>query len=307
MTLRVNVNIGGSNQPALLIRRGRKNSRVYFEGNDNGILIPTTCIEDIPPINVPTTPLHRLYYDVKSAHGLNSFDTIKQRCGETPDEAHEYLMQRFEESVSLCRGYRNLEPFYPPGSRSGKHRNRDNYAHLLVSMLEHSKYAVTGFDCSYVDREISCLRTTNANLLGDQGSDPRLCSMDILLCRDETAIPVITEVKAAGDKGPAYALVQLLKYAAEMGSKHQGKRLKQFFPRFNNPGVRPCHLEIQAIFEKTRPGKSGELSWTEGVSRRMMNDQFFHQRIQRVMFRHAEIQRSKSRVEFCDLFEAVPP
>jgi hypothetical protein len=87
----------------------------------------------------------------------------------------------------------------------------------------------------YVDREISPLRTT-----GNGRSARR--SLDLLLLNANDRLPIVAELKIAGDKPSYFALVLILALAADLITQPQLRRLDTHYPGagFVWPESGPC-------------------------------------------------------------------
>ncbi len=142
----------------------------------------------------------------------------------------------FAESVAQFSSYVNDEPFYPaerPPLVPGDLSRTENLACLLERAGEASVPAAPALGFRYVDREVVPARTFQSVLYSNGQSRTQFVRFDLLLSSD---VPILAEVKIAGDSTAFSALAQLLTAAAELVTPSQRQRLyKQYGNRLPWP------------------------------------------------------------------------
>jgi hypothetical protein len=222
---------------------------------------------------LPPTQL-RGYYDALHALKEQEQTALAELHAEDPAR----LIARFAHSVKTVADYPAITiPFHGERSKAWLEKagqdvtSTSTFVAKLAAARSHRVTNAGQLDFDYVDREIFPLRRTGI-ARADQ-SDRR--SIDLLL-RDSDNLPVVGELKVAGDSPAYYALVQALMYAAELSSASQLRRLAgQSTYDFRLPGDEEAPLSIYLIaYAAPERGAYRERSFraTERLSAKLMRD-----------------------------------
>jgi hypothetical protein len=175
---------------------------------------------------LPATQL-REYYD--ALHGLKEQEQTALAELHADDPAR--LIARFDHSVKTVAAYPEItEAFHDKRSEGWTAAAGDQVTStttFVANLAVAARHEVTGspeLDFDFVDREIFPLRSTTIPVDG-RGAQRRI---DLLL-RDCHGLPIVGELKVAGDSPTYYALVQALMYAAELSSESQLRRLAEHY------------------------------------------------------------------------------
>jgi hypothetical protein len=181
---------------------------------------------DVRPQGLPATQL-REYYDALHALKEQEQTALAELHAEDPKR----LIARFAHSVKTVAAYPEItEAFYDGRSRKpievtgDRVHSTTTFVARLKAAGHHQVIDFPELDFDFVDREISPLRSTTIPVAG-RGARR---SIDLLL-RDGNGMPVVGELKVAGDSPTYYALVQALMYAAELSSESQLRRLAEHY------------------------------------------------------------------------------
>jgi hypothetical protein len=169
----------------------------------------------------------RHYYD--SLHGLKEQE--QTALAELHAEDPERLIARFDHSVKTVAAYPTItEPFHGERSETWTERaglpitSTTMFVAELAAAGHHQVVDFPELDFDFVDREIFPLRSATIPV---DGRGPRR-SIDLLL-RAQNGLPIVGELKVAGDSPAYFALVQALMYSAELSSKSQLRRLAEHY------------------------------------------------------------------------------
>jgi hypothetical protein len=214
----------------------------------------------------------RGYYDALHALKEEEQTTLAELHAKDPER----LIARFDHSVKTAAGYRKIdEPFH--GDRSEKWKEEagepvtstTTFVANLAAAGHHEVVDFPELDFDFVDREIFPLRSTTIPVNG-RGARR---SIDLLL-RNGDGLPVVGELKVAGDSPTYYALVQALMYAAELSSESQLQRLADHYDFVVPDGQAVISIYLIAYAAPER-GKYRERSFdaTKTIVERLMVDQ----------------------------------
>lgn len=190
---------------------------------------------------VPWTPLRACYMALRQQTELARHRTHARDILAAREDALD-LPDLFERSARQMDAYRNLrEPLWP--LRAGKRRWPQLHAgpltpERLVALLDPARWAPDRVrwlppreDLAFVPvgREVGPLRATGARFEdGSVGRRSGRGGMDLFLrSADEEGLPIVAEIKDAGDTNVFFALVQALTYAVELTTVHQFERLRE--------------------------------------------------------------------------------
>jgi hypothetical protein len=191
-------------------------------------------------LTIPYTRLREQYEKVKALSAEEELQWAREVSGVA-------LGHVFAESVGQFRSYVNDEPFYP-AARASRVEGNLSGTHRLACLLERAGGAyvpevpVLGF--RYVDREIVPARTTAKAEYSNGQKKTEFVRFDLLLASD---VPIVAEVKIAGDSNAFSALAQVLTAAAELATPSQRQRLyKQYGTRL--PSTADPRLDVYLLF-----------------------------------------------------------
>jgi len=308
----------GETRRVELVRRCRKNSRVRFDDGHEE-LVPTSSIVDgseeeqeeqeEPNRIIPLTPLHHLYRRFRELTGSEEAkfravrDALENNGG---PGAVSFLAGLFGRSVRHFENYNNESECFvgPAGSRA--ERNRQAFAFDLVHLLLEGCYALEGnntegLSFKGVGYEVSPYTTTRSCFEnGDSARSSGVGGMDVLLCsQGEPCLPIVGEVKAKTEAvGPTFALVQSLKYAAELATESQWRRLRRVYEEPNFPEQFPSPLlDIYLFFEGCDDANqfrgNEDFDWMEELSRGLMESKQVTEYIRRIVAFEGTIERDE--------------
>jgi hypothetical protein len=175
---------------------------------------------------LPATQLHEYY---NALHGLKEEE--QTALAELHAEDPERLIARFDHSVKTVAAYPAItEAFH--GVRSDAWleaagepvTSTTTFVANLVADGHHQVVDFPELDFDFVDREIFPLRSTT---IPADGRGVRR-SIDVLL-RAGNGLPIVGELKVAGDSPAYFALVQALAYSVDLSSESQLRRLADHY------------------------------------------------------------------------------
>ena len=191
-------------------------------------------------LTIPYTRLRGEFAEVESLPAAEQLRMARAASGATVGHA-------FAESVAQFHSYVNDEPFYRI-ARASRVEGDLWGTHRLACLLERAGGAyvpevpVLGF--RYVDREIVPARTTAKAEYSNGQKKTEFVRFDLLLASD---VPIVAEVKIAGDSNAFSALAQVLTAAAELATPSQRQRLyKQYGTRL--PSTADPRLDVYLLF-----------------------------------------------------------
>lgn len=102
----------------------------------------------------------------------------------------------------------------------------------VVSVISTHKPSISvsnpKYDFEYIEREINPLRTTNGIYdTGLKASASGTGGLDFIGWNLNSNLPILGEIKVAGDQNPFYALIQLLTYLSEISTPNQINRINK--------------------------------------------------------------------------------
>jgi hypothetical protein len=213
----------------------------------------------------------RQYYD--ALQGLKEQE--QTALAELHAEDPERLIARFAHSVQAVAAYPAItEPFHGERSRAWMEKagepvtSTTTFVAELAAIGHHQVPEFPEFDFDFVDREIFPLRSTTIPM---DGRGARR-SIDLLL-RAGNGMPIVGELKVAGDSPTYYALVQALMYAAELSSESQLERLARSYD-FVVPDGQPAIIVYLIAHAAPERGAYRRRSFeaTKAIVEKLMND-----------------------------------
>lgn len=226
-----------------VIRRGPKNSRIrHADGTNELVPNSTLCSTSVkeskpgsfhPSRIIPSTPLRTLYEKIKNMKGGKQRikECIDQTLGGERNTHEAILVELFLRSIDCFKRYDNSEEHFVDAEREkrGLAVEKNKFARDCVLGIRNAgDIALPGTAANtmrFLSWELDPRRTTQS--IHDNGKSARgsgTGGMDCLL-KAADGLPVIGEVKSAGDKSATYALIQLLTYASELLTPAQWQRL----------------------------------------------------------------------------------
>jgi hypothetical protein len=170
----------------------------------------------------------RTFYDALHALKEQEQTALAELHAEDPAR----LIARFAHSVGTVARYPTLDEAFHgerPSEAWKEHAGESvtSTTTFVANLAAGGRHEVAdhpelAFD--FVDREVFPLRSTTTAV----GARSVRRSIDLLL-RDGDRLPVVGELKVAGDSPTYYALIQALMYAAELSGESQGRRLREHY------------------------------------------------------------------------------
>jgi hypothetical protein len=165
----------------------------------------------------------------------DSLHSLKEQEQTALAELHaedpERLISRFDHSVQTVARYPVMaEPFHGARSEAWMEKVREpvtsttTFVAELAAAGNHQVVDFSELDFDFVDREVFPLRSTSIPI---DGRGARR-SVDLLL-RASNGLPIVGELKVAGDSPPYPALIQALMYSTEFSSESQLERLADHY------------------------------------------------------------------------------
>jgi len=197
---------------------------------------------------IPVTELRNFYWFLRQSslrYVINPMQKLMIMNGKPSSEAVEMLAGLFHRSVNQFSRYNNLKDEFLPESRKSPQEDGQKDQKFAQHVVDLLKRGDNIFGYTYVDCEISPLRTTGAGE-PDSGAG----GLDFLAAtRDSPPLPIVGEVKADNDRTPLFALIQALTYTSELATKNQLDRLHRVYEK--HFAVTPERVEIVLIVEAT--------------------------------------------------------
>lgn len=236
------------------------------------------------PDKLPITHLRR-YYDAL----LDLFEQEQTELAELHARDPTLLIHRFRQSVTALEKVPLIDlPFYPNGrtplpSPATPVAEITETHHFASQLNDGRPRRVEGcgeaLDFSYVDREISPLRT-------DISGIPRR-SLDLVLANVQDRTPIFAELKIRDDKLVYVALIQVLMLAVELVVPAQGGRFRTHLraPDIALPESGPADIYVIG-FEPPARGEYRERSTraTEEISRQLVEHSLVSQYVRRIAY-----------------------
>ena len=182
---------------------------------------------------IPTTELRAIYNLLR----MLSTNTRRQISDDfNRKENYIKLADIYNRSKKHFEKYENInEPFLSaaprkPLCKSGSTITKTN--DVTSAFEENSENIIVvdglGYDFRYIDREVSPIRTTNAEFdTGMSGQSSGTGGLDFIGWNLKDQIPVLGEIKVKNDEDPFFALIQLLTYCSELSTGNQIKRINE--------------------------------------------------------------------------------
>ncbi|MBN1971052.1 MAG: hypothetical protein JW870_16920 [Candidatus Delongbacteria bacterium] len=183
---------------------------------------------------IPITKLRNFY---KSLSELRlSFETQLNIAKDfNRKENFGQLISMYKESKEhFALKYENVnEPFCSKSLRKFNPSNKDVISKTqdVVSVFQTNNCKVkvindSNYDFNYIEREVSTFRTTNSVFeTGLSGKSSGTGGIDFIGINTKDSLPILGEIKVAGDQNAFYALIQLLTYLSEMSTPNQITRI----------------------------------------------------------------------------------
>jgi len=185
---------------------------------------------------VPSTKLRALYESLTSLS--LSTDTQKSIMKDLlRKDNHKRLVKLFDESYNhIDNSYDNKnESFFNLNAKRKSIEARTSIKStndIIFHFLSNNKkvcVAPSNYDFEYVEREVSPLRTTNANYSnGKSAKSSGTGGLDFIGWNASRNLPVLGEIKVHDDQNPFYALIQLLTYFSEISTPNQIVRINNY-------------------------------------------------------------------------------
>lgn len=236
--------------------------------------------------NIPITKLRNFYESLAKlrlatktqlniAEDLNEKENYKQIIA-LYKESKEHFAKKYEY---------NDEPFLSKSSRKPIDNNVISISRTqnIISVFQANKKLIhvkndSKYDFKYLQREVSPLRTTNAEFeTGKSGKSSGNGGIDFIglnLDNDLPNLPILGEIKVGGDQNPFYALIQLLTYLSELSTPNQIKRINktELFGNIHLTDETSFYLYILLVNTSSSDIKKELLSKTQNLAARLQED-----------------------------------
>lgn len=192
-------------------------------------------MRDHPDITrlIPVTELRHFYRTLRRFGSKAFHRQAAMECLRRPDQLSKMVLSSYQHFAYYDN---HLESFH---SRTGQGALTDlrdanrQLANVFVQQVVANSVTVSSsprLDFSFVDFEISPIRTTRSEFeTGDPGRRGR-GGLDLLLANRDDQLPIVGEVKADTDRNPFLGLIQSLTYAVELSTVPQRDRLARHYP-----------------------------------------------------------------------------
>lgn len=186
--------------------------------------------------NIPITKLRSFYESLAKLRlatktQLNIADDFNRK------ENYKQIIALYKESKEhFAKKYEyNAEPFLSKSSRKPIDNNVISISRTqnIISVFQANKELIhvkndSKYDFKYLQREVSPLRTTNAEFeTGKSGKSSGNGGIDFIGLNLDNDLPILGEIKVGADQNPFYALIQLLTYLSELSTRNQIKRINK--------------------------------------------------------------------------------
>ncbi len=184
---------------------------------------------------VPITKL-RNFYDSLARLGLSTNTQLSIVKDINRENKYKRLIYLYEESKNFFSEYDNInEPFLPENLDHRK--NIPDFdkieiisnTHDVISVLQKGNPEIkvvdhSNYNFEYIQREVPTSRITNTKSKAGRKSGAGGIDFIGLTCKQDK-LPILGEIKVAGDQNSFYALIQLLTYLSELYTPNQIKRI----------------------------------------------------------------------------------
>ena len=213
---------------------------------------------------IPQTRLRRFYESLR----LFSRDEIHGALAayvSDPGSCVGTLQTLFGESANHFARYDNIDQHFHPESRPWRVVALDGElsANALVGSLHPDRWPAgvpvsaeaANLNFDPVDHDVSPWRTAGKAVFEDgrSGESSGRGGLDLLLRSQEGGLPIVGEIKAAGDTNLFLALIQALTYAVELTTASQFARLKKHYGQFRALDPASPRCDVHLIFLDDEP------------------------------------------------------
>ncbi len=181
---------------------------------------------------IPVTELRHFYRTLRRFGSKAFHRQAAMECKRRPDQLAEMVLSSYRHFAI----YDNQnEGFHdrPPGAVTRLRKASRQLANIFVNRVATNSVTVDSaphLNFSFVDFEISPIRTTRSEFeTGASGRGGR-GGVDLLLANRDDQLPIVGEVKADTDRNPFLGLIQSLTYAVELSTAPQRDRLARHYP-----------------------------------------------------------------------------
>lgn len=184
---------------------------------------------------IPITKL-RNFYDSLAKLGLSTNTQLSIVKDINREDKYKRLISLYEESKKDFSEYGNInEPFLPENLDHRK--NIPDFDKIetisttpdVISVLQKGNPEIhvddSNYNFEYIQREVPTSRITNTKSKAGRKSGAGGIDFIGLTCKKDK-LPILGEIKVAGDQNSFYALIQLLTYLSELYTPNQIKRIK---------------------------------------------------------------------------------
>jgi hypothetical protein len=154
-------------------------------------------------------------------------------CLRRPDQLAEMVLSSYRHFAHYDNHLESFHSRIAQGALTDLRDANRQLANVFVQQVVANSVTVSAgprLNFSFVDFEISPVRTTRSEFeTGDPGRRGR-GGLDLLLANRDDQLPIVGEVKADTDRNPFLGLIQSLTYAVELSTVPQRDRLARHYP-----------------------------------------------------------------------------
>lgn len=182
---------------------------------------------------IPVTELRHFYRTLRRFGSKSFHRQAAMECLRRPDQLAEMVRSSHRHFAYYDNHLEGFHSRTTRGAVTALRRANRQLANLFVNEVATNSVTVNsapGLNFSFVDFEISPIRTKKSEFeTGDPGRRGR-GGLDLLLANRDDQLPIVGEVKADTDRNPFLGLIQSLTYAVELSTVPQRDRLARHYP-----------------------------------------------------------------------------
>lgn len=243
---------------------------------------------------IPITKL-RNFYESLAKLGLSTDTQLSIVKDINREDKYKRLISLYEESKKDFSEYDNIdEPFLPKNLNHRKSLPDPDKIETfssttdVISVLQKRNPEIdvgdSGYNFKYIQREVPTYRITNTKSKAGRKSGAGGIDFIGLSCNEDNKLPILGEIKVAGDQNAFYALIQLLTYLSELYTPNQIKRIVEtrlFGNDYNFIPSTSFYLYILLVIKKMGKEKESLLRESKTLASHIEQD---IQEIEKIVF-----------------------
>lgn len=192
----------------------------------------------------------------------------------------------YEESKRDFSEYGNINESFLPENLDHRKNLPDfdkveiiSTTHDVISVLQRRNPEInvddSNYNFEYIQREVPTSRITNTKSKAGRKSGAGGIDFIGLTCKKDIKLPILGEIKVAGDQNSFYALIQLLTYLSELYTPNQIKRIKDtklYGLDYNFMPGATFYLYVLLVFTNMGERKKDLLRETKTLAARIEKD-----------------------------------